>query len=223
MIIIIFLLCALCALLVYLYLNQTNESFAINEITYTDKNIIHELYKILYGIDKIFIKAGITYFITNGTLLGCVRHKGLIPWCDKIDINIFDYDEDKLNDLTQKLKSYGYDFKKTSYGYAISIPNIKNKLNIHILTIEDYNIKPEKNIPKNKYDANSNKFFYLSEIYPLRKYKFGSFIVFGPNKSEYFLKRCYTNWDKTITKGSKQVNITPNTSLGPALPFYPFI
>ena len=61
----------------------------------------------------------IKYFIDGGTLLGAVRHKGIIPWDDDADVCVFEEDEHKLLNLKPFLNKYGYDITKFWGGYKI--------------------------------------------------------------------------------------------------------
>lgn len=71
-------------------------------------NDIHTvLIEILDEIDRICKKNDIKYFLSGGTLLGAIRHKGFIPWDDDIDIwmtrkNFEKFKKVIKNDLNEK-------------------------------------------------------------------------------------------------------------------------
>lgn len=54
--------------------------------------------EILKDVIKVCEKHNLTYYLYGGTLLGCIRHNGFIPWDDDIDIAL------KWNDYKKLLK-----------------------------------------------------------------------------------------------------------------------
>src|SRR5690606_20836097 len=51
---------------------------------------------ILLEFDKFCIEHGIRYYLLYGTALGAVRHNGVIPWEDDVDVGLFREDYEKL-------------------------------------------------------------------------------------------------------------------------------
>lgn len=58
--------------------------------------------EMLKDVVKVCEQYGITYYLSSGTLLGAIRHKGFIPWDDDIDIEIPVNDYRRFLEIAQK-------------------------------------------------------------------------------------------------------------------------
>jgi len=143
-------------------------------------------------------KNGIVYWIIGGTFLGAVRSGGIIKWDDDIDIMIPIEYKDKLYKLfknNDKLRVYNgnKNFDKIMYGNT-------DKYFIDVFygspTLQNGKIVIEHNNLLCIY-AWLNDYYYLDDLFPLRKYKFGAYEVFGPSKYLEFMERNFSKkWNK---------------------------
>lgn len=76
---------------------------------------------ILLKVVTICNDFNLTYYISGGTLLGAVRHKGFIPWDDDIDIAMPRKDYEKFRAIASKKLPSGYLYR-----------NFKNDTNLKI-------------------------------------------------------------------------------------------
>lgn len=96
-------------------------------VTEERKKLFAVLLDILLKIDSVCKKHNIRYFIHGGTLIGALRHGGIIPWDDDVDIAMFREDYEKFLSLSDKF-SYPY-FLQTPYtdkGFFWSNPAVRN-------------------------------------------------------------------------------------------------
>ena len=91
----------------------------IEKFTLTNQEDIKILYQMLYDTDKILTKNNISYYIDGGTLLGAIRHKGIIPWDDDGDICILKEEEKKFLNLKLQFLDIGYKIEEYWGGYKI--------------------------------------------------------------------------------------------------------
>lgn len=75
----------------------------------TDDEIKRELAEMLRVLNEFLCRNGIDYSVAYGTMLGCVRHEGFIPWDDDVDIAILRPEYRKLLKLLQKDPNIGKD------------------------------------------------------------------------------------------------------------------
>jgi hypothetical protein len=160
-------------------------------------NLHKKLYNLIEYFDNFCTKNKIEYWISAGTLLGAIRHKGFIPWDDDIDLCMTQEAYDKLSssDIVTNMKHDGYVIKTINsspkLGKAITAggPNgFPAWIDIFIMNQVQY--KYEYSEPAHR-KFWPNEFYYKSELFPLARTKFGKLNLRCPRYPKSYLKRAY--------------------------------
>ena len=116
---------------------------------------------ILVWLDNFCKEHNITYWLTYGTLIGAIRHKGFIPWDDDIDLMMPRNDYERLCSIfpnteryklltPDKTKNYPYAMGKIIDSYTVKKEPMRSKYQVIGV---DVDIFPIDNYPSNIEDA----------------------------------------------------------------------
>jgi lipopolysaccharide cholinephosphotransferase len=168
----------------------------------TKASVVKMLYQLMYDVHQILTNNGIQYFSDGGTTLGAVRHEGIIPWDDDLDIGIMKKDRLKFLALKSSFAKCGYSIGKWWGGYKVYYTRRKK--------MEDFDYsfpfcdvifyeKVGNNVVQSSKavrDAWPKYWYKEKELFPLEMAGFGDFDIFIPNKPEKYLKRSYgSDWN----------------------------
>jgi len=170
-------------------------------------------------LDEVFQRAGVTYWVTGGTLLGAVRHGGFIPHDDDVAIEIFASD---LPRAVEALGSVGRSYRGLGEwpGSGVSVgrfffwkgTDCSFTISVDIFLREDA-VNELREFPS------------WHEVFPLQRLPFHNIFVSVPHSPEPFLARCYSPacledvvvWSHLSTKDGRKCFRTHVSSYNEAL------
>lgn len=165
-------------------------------IKMTKQNKLNNLYDSLKYTINFLNKNNINYIAISGTLLGAIRHTGIIPWDDDYDLLIFKEDYDKLKKIINLYNNEDHKIITINPGFKIFYKNIGFG---DIFVYDIYKNKYVKSYPyiNNKPTFYTYKIFFnwikydRNDLLPIKKHQFEDFIINIPNKSNIILKINY--------------------------------
>lgn len=130
---------------------------------------------------RVCKKYNLQYYLSGGTLLGCIRHGGFIPWDDDIDIDMPRKDYEKLCSVASMEFQYPYFWQTASSdpGYFSGHAKLRNSNTLCIIPEDMYfcynkgifiDIFPLDNLP----DSKIKRWFFCHMVYILK-----TIIIFG--------------------------------------------
>ena len=194
---------------------------AIENAHFYDAQTTLRMYQMLKDVHELLTLKKIPYWADFGTMLGAIRHKGIIPWDDDMDISIDRSQALQVEALAPLLHKLGYGLVPFFFGYKIfpldGEPYIHEGkeynfttpyLDIFLTFVEDNKVFYTSPSWGNRGDLKLYK--TLDELFPLKDYTFGSFTVKGPRDPSLYFNAFYgNNWYTT----AKVRSIHPNKEI----------
>jgi hypothetical protein len=84
-------------------IGETNEAFSKKELTVAAD---------LRALSSVLNEFGVTFWLTSGTLLGCISRGSILPMDRDVDLGMWDRDRPKLEEALVQLKELGFRLTK---------------------------------------------------------------------------------------------------------------
>lgn len=186
-----------------------------------NKEAVALQYKAMAQLVNILDQHHIDYWMTCGTLLGAVRHEGVIPYDDDVDFCIHEKDAERVLALKETLKAVNlgiYQDRTSIKVYKVDGPHVRpKKQSFRLLpgvwfvrrkterfpTIDIYPTREENGQivhanPRARLSF-SKEIFLTTDIYPLKNYQFGPLQIKGPQNPFNFFNSCYgETWNDVL-------------------------
>ncbi|MFA6991283.1 MAG: GNAT family N-acetyltransferase [Candidatus Babeliales bacterium] len=167
--------------------------------TFTNAKTILKLYQLMKDTHEVLISHNIKYWAIAGTLLGAVRHHGIIPWDDDLDICIDKNQEIEFIALKPIFEQLKYDVVQTNSGkvYRIFPQNSTHNFKDADVCLDVCLYEQNGNKISygwrwaNRPGEENGILIYSNELFPMKDYKFGNFFIKGPKEPLKYLICCY--------------------------------
>ena len=157
--------------------------------------------ELLRFIDNVCNKYDINYWLSDGTLIGAVRHGGFIPWDDDIDLSIMRDDYEKLIEvLPKEIKKHDYLMKEC--GLSLLRDN-------HVNYFKDFNSVYDVEGDMNLLDSEKFMFLQIAWLKPYVKIDFFPKDYVNEDKLDYFKNNYISTkykFNQEVKNGKKQFN-----------------
>ena len=138
----------------------------------------------------------LTWWASDGTLLGAVREGNIIEWDDDIDLVVPQEVIEFLKGKKEELKLDGMILDHSDHIWRIRFADSRKAY------LDLFEIRKEGKIWDYTDKANKerwpNSYFPEEELMPLKTYKFGRLMINGPKNPEPYLTRQYGDWRKPV-------------------------
>lgn len=144
-----------------------------------------EIYRMLGFLDKLFEENQINYWIDGVTLLGAVRHKGLIPWESESEVQVSEEDLEKILSLQKKFEERNMELKLEPYGFRlVSLHNPSLAVDL-LATVKEVSI--------GKISCKKANFspWMEKDLFPLSRLAFGPLSLQAPKNHTRHLTELY--------------------------------
>ena len=169
------------------------------------------LYEILSITKEVLERTNISYFVMYGTLLGSVRHGGMIPWDTDVDLVANDLDDSAIENLIKLLNNCNLSSNYEPNNKVIKVNfSEKNKVHLDIFLLNTFDNKIVSYYPKNE--------FLKQDFYPPKVINFYDLELPAPFSYkkilfDFYGVDCLTNftrqWD--LTNASQKMNLDIKT------------